>query len=111
MENVAQMIVRLPPRQEAQVKEKIVVVEKCCDDSCLPILSSGCEVCYCPQQYGYSTMCNYVGITGLLEGPDSKVCLEFEGQTRGKCVGCQQVCDGPVGMCPFNSGYLSMIPQ
>jgi hypothetical protein len=106
-----QMVVRLPSAQkEEPVKEKIIIVKDCCDKSCKPILSSGCDLCYCPSLWELNPLCNYIGISGLLDGPDCNVCLQFEGQCKGECVGCQRVCEG-LGLCPFNSGYLSQIPQ
>lgn len=97
MSKVAQMSVSFP---------KVKPEKKCdmkCTKNCPPILSQGCDDCCWCGDYYINPMCNFVGITGLVEEDQ---CMMFDERYGGcgDCIGCVRECQG-MGYCPINSSY------
>lgn len=77
---------------------------KCCDKKgCPPILDAGCNTRYCPKDFELDPLCNYPGITGIVDG--EAPCILYHGQVDNECIGCKKDCRHP-GYCPINLGRL-----
>lgn len=89
------------------VEKEVIVekeVEKKCLKNCCPKLSYGCDCGVSCKDYYLNPLCNFVGITGLLEKDQCIVYDELWGGCS-TCIGCKDDC--AVDVCPLGNPFGS----
>lgn len=99
--NGPEILLRVPKCPEP--KTEVHVVNKCCGyKKAKPVLDGGCNLAYCPKDFYLDPLCNYPGITGLID-PDESPCILYDGQLGFDCVGAADDCK-LMGYCPIDIG-------
>lgn len=101
---IVERVVEVPKIVTVEKEVPVTVEKQVCMKNCCPKLSAGCDCGVSCRDFYFNPLCNFVGITGLLE---ENQCIVYDEQWGGcgTCIGCKDDC--PVDVCPFGNPFGS----